>query len=1151
MTKEDFDSSNIFQVNHRNCFRTLQNIVGFVNRFINGCRTKDKLKGALRKCILNEVTTMDEHQLKVHLRNVSPLSVEELDLSLKTIVRYLQLSLCDVKNAKRGFHKLLPFRDCDSILRVGGRLKNSSIPYDAKHPMLLPQCKITLMLLRQIHIDNHHVAPQSLLSITRQKFWPIGGARCCSKVFYHCVKCFRSRPSSIDQLMGNLPSNRTSTIAPFAHTGVDYAGPVTVYYNIRGKRPTKSYVAVFVCFSVKAVHLELVSDLTTDAFLACLKRFVSRRGKPIAIYSDNATNFTGAKEEFKRLVEFMKENFNVFQKFSANRGIKWDTIPPGSPHFGGLWESSVKRMKQHLVHVLKDRKLTFEELNTVLIEIEAILNSRPLTVQSENPADLKPLTPSNFLISGDACFIPDKEVKNSKPTLLKRWELISKIRKEYWDRLSLEYFHTLQMRSKWLKLYENLRENTVVLIKNDNTPPMNWEMGLIINVIKGNDNIARVVDLKTAIGKKRRCVSQVCPFPPLNENSMFAFENKKSDDAEERESDSKSVILQKDESLTSKQEKVRRSKRSKKQTFPILTTLVCIFLIIPFCLSGNSVNITQFNHHPGIFYDGVSKINLVSNEWHILMYFNLSSYWKQCNSFNVYVNNLKSLCDNEACQHLISQLSKRVDNINNVNIRIKEECQMKEHLRAKLKRNRRSYKAPLNAIGNFAHRWFGLLDSNYAEKLEEALTNVKSNENRIMMIVKNQTTIMDNTVNLMEANNKEVEEKLHILHNETVYLKDVINNQYKQVFFNTLSNNLLTLMSSYENIQKNIESTLKDFKKGDINPVLINPVELEEHLIQLKDSLGMGLKLPSTHFPEIRTIVQMSTVYGSNCLIFQLEVPLLKNENYHLYRMVPVPTYHQNFFTFIKPIRQYLAISLQQQMYYFLTSEEFEKCVEFYEVRICRQSHAMFHINENNHCEVNFFLNSPELTTQCDVVKSIQPYFWIQLHRPNQWLYSVKERSTLKVICNGDQPFQTRKIEGEGILEYPSNCNIHVNSIELPGTSVMYSTLILKDVPSVLPELNFTDDIPIKESSKPFVVSIKSLDSISNAIQRLKTEENVQLKDVDIKSDKGPDTYHIISFSFTGVILILAISLLMYYKCCRKESNKVDVIVRNPIFNRD
>ena len=139
---------------------------------------------------------------------------------------------------------------------------------------------------------------------------------------------------------------------------------------------------MYVSLSTRAVHLEAVSDLTSEAFIACLRRFISRRGKPTLLWSDHGTNFIGAKRILKELYEFLKDNQNnqVISNFCSTQGINWDFIPEHAPHFGGLWESAVKSFKTHLYRIVRTTRLTFEELTTVLAQIEACLNSRPLGV---------------------------------------------------------------------------------------------------------------------------------------------------------------------------------------------------------------------------------------------------------------------------------------------------------------------------------------------------------------------------------------------------------------------------------------------------------------------------------------------------------------------------------------------------------------------------------------------------------------------------------------------------------------------------------------------------------------------------------------------------------------------------------------------------
>lgn len=150
------------------------------------------------------------------------------------------------------------------------------------------------------------------------------------------------------------------------------------------------------CFVTKAVHLELVSDLTTEAFLAALRRFFARRGLSKTIYSDNGTTFQGAKSELAR---FLKDQSSEFISELSNQFVDWVFIPPPrAPHFGGLWEAGVKSVKHHLKRVIGETSLTFEQFTTVLCQVEACLNSRPLSPLSSHPSDLQPLTPAHFLV---------------------------------------------------------------------------------------------------------------------------------------------------------------------------------------------------------------------------------------------------------------------------------------------------------------------------------------------------------------------------------------------------------------------------------------------------------------------------------------------------------------------------------------------------------------------------------------------------------------------------------------------------------------------------------------------------------------------------------------------------------------------------------
>lgn len=268
---------------------------------------------------------------------------------------------------------LNPFLDKDSIIRVGGRLKNSDLSFNQKHPILLPnKHSFTRLIIRDYHIRNLHAGVQMTLSCVRQNYWPLNGKSEVKSVIRKCILCFRARPSTVNPQMGELPQDRVTPRRIFSSCGVDYAGPVYIKDGkTRNRKIIKAYICVFVCMVSKATHLELVSELSAQMFLNALKRFVARRGLCTHIYSDNATNFTGASNELNINKIIQQDSF---QNYLRDQKIQWHFIPARAPNFGGLWEAAVKSVKHHLKRVLNNIHLTFEEFYTLLTQIEAVLN---------------------------------------------------------------------------------------------------------------------------------------------------------------------------------------------------------------------------------------------------------------------------------------------------------------------------------------------------------------------------------------------------------------------------------------------------------------------------------------------------------------------------------------------------------------------------------------------------------------------------------------------------------------------------------------------------------------------------------------------------------------------------------------------------------
>lgn len=367
-------------------FYKLVRVVAFCKRFIWNCQHPTKrFAGAI---------TVTEKESAI-LSIVSRVQHE----AFSSEMQQLSKSRC-LPNRSR-ILSLNPFVDTEGILRVGGRLQQSSLHENQKLPILLPQKhRVTRLIIKEEHLRNLHAGPQALQYIIRQKYWIINARKEINSVLRNCLTCFKVRPKPISQIMGDIPAARLEPKRPFSIVGLDYAGPLEIKQSTRRNAAlVKGYVCLIICFITKAVHLELVSDLTTAACIAALRRFIGRRGIPNHMYSDNAKTFVAASKQLKELYTLHRSSQfkHELDRFAYNHGIQWHFIVPYSPHQGGLWESHVKLMKYHIRRVVGNSTLTFEQLCTVMTQIEACINWRPLTVMSSSPDDLQPLTPGQPL----------------------------------------------------------------------------------------------------------------------------------------------------------------------------------------------------------------------------------------------------------------------------------------------------------------------------------------------------------------------------------------------------------------------------------------------------------------------------------------------------------------------------------------------------------------------------------------------------------------------------------------------------------------------------------------------------------------------------------------------------------------------------------
>ena len=490
------DKAPIIPLDRYSSYSHLKRVTAWVLRFVRNCRA------AVANRSMSHLTTQELWNAEVYWLSVGQgqhFSKEVGDISNGHVLHRSSPLIA-----------LRPYLDADGLLRVGGREGNSNRAFSSQHPVILHGAHpITRLIVRSEHLRLLHAGPTLLSCSLNRRYHILVGRKVVRSVTRACVICRRRAARPQRQQMGQLPLERVMPDAVFSRVGVDYAGPLLLKLGST-RKPTvvKAYVCVFVSLSVRAVHLELVSDLMTDAFIACLRRFMARRGKPTLIWSDHGTNFVGANNHIRELCKFLESQKaqKVVSEFCAQQSVQWQFIPEHAPHFGGLWEAAVKSFKHHLHRIVGNVRLTFEEMTTVLAQIEACLNSRPLVSLPPDDDGIDALTPGHFLVGRPLTALPDPALAFRSMSILSRWHLCQALVRHLWQRWSVEYLSSLQRVSKWRHPSRNLRVGDIVVLREDNVTPMNWPIARVMKTHPGQDGLVRVVTVKTSTGTYRRPV---------------------------------------------------------------------------------------------------------------------------------------------------------------------------------------------------------------------------------------------------------------------------------------------------------------------------------------------------------------------------------------------------------------------------------------------------------------------------------------------------------------------------------------------------------------------------------------------------------------------------------------------------------------------
>jgi hypothetical protein len=456
---------------------------------------------------------------------VGGLTVAERQLALQRLIKLVQEAefgddihcLVQNKQCSTRLRRLRPYIGDDGLLRVGGRLEHSSLSFERKHPVILPKSHaLTVLIVDHFHVMYCHAGATVLMGVLQRQFWIISAAQVIRTRIFKCIQCFRTKARPTAPLMAALPWDRVNATGVFHTVQTDFAGPFMIKHSrLRNAKILKAYLCVFICSASKGVHLECVTDLSTEGFLAALTRFTSRRGMPSVIRSDCGTNYVGASRYLDDVQKYLasQEAQQRLSDGAAKRSITWRFNSPAAPHFGGLFEATVKSAKTLLRRVIGDQVLTFDELVTVFTKVEAVLNCRPLCPLTQDPQEIEVLTPAHLLIGRALLSVPEYNFEDVPSSRLKRFNLVQAMSQHFWRKWSDQYLHSLQMRRKWTSTTDPPKLGDLVLIKEENLPPLKWRLGRIEVLLPGKDGIVRVVQLRTTSGTLMRPVVKICRLP--------------------------------------------------------------------------------------------------------------------------------------------------------------------------------------------------------------------------------------------------------------------------------------------------------------------------------------------------------------------------------------------------------------------------------------------------------------------------------------------------------------------------------------------------------------------------------------------------------------------------------------------------------------
>lgn len=372
-----------------------------------------------------------------------------------------------------------------------------------KHPLILPgNHHVSTLLVRHYHNKVKHMGRHFTDGAVRSAgIWITGVKRLINSILHKCVPCRKLRGNVQFQRMADLPQDRLEPAPPFTNVGLDVFGPwpVVARKTRGGHANSKRWAVIFTCLVTRAIHIEVVDEMSSSAFINALRRFIAIRGNVRIFRSDRGTNFVGATDDLR--IDSINVEDGTVKDFLFNSGTIWIFNAPHSSHMGGSWERMIgicRRILDSMLSELSNKNLTHDVLVTLMAEVSAIVNARPLVSVSTDPESPSVLSPATLLTMKTEQSVKSFKLEDFgvKDLYKRQWRQVQYLSNQFWSRWRKEYLCSLQSRRKWQSDRPNLNQGDVVLLKDKTQHRNEWPLGIVQNPLFSDDGVVRKAQVR-------------------------------------------------------------------------------------------------------------------------------------------------------------------------------------------------------------------------------------------------------------------------------------------------------------------------------------------------------------------------------------------------------------------------------------------------------------------------------------------------------------------------------------------------------------------------------------------------------------------------------------------------------------------------------